>query len=41
MTQYLNVSVNASGDDDVLLRAQGHAFDRVIVRFEEVNLTKI
>jgi len=35
---YLNISVNTSGDDDVLLRAQGHALDRVIMRFEEVNL---
>jgi hypothetical protein len=38
---YLDVSVDASGDDDVLFRAESHAFDRVIVSFEEMNLNKV
>ena len=38
MSTNLNVSIDAAGDNDVLLRPERHALDRVIVGLEEVEL---
>jgi hypothetical protein len=38
MTAHLNVSIDTSGDDNILFRSKGHALNRVVVGLEEVEL---